>query len=375
MPERATPRPLSRQDLPRSSSVLPICTRALSRGGPLLLQRAVTVDGVGQFALGLPRLVEAGPASPRIAALPFTLRWGPHRLRLDVDTVVAGAAAARLLGVEDVPLAARPFSPTEQGLLGAVLASVLVALDPGPTGDDGGRPVRLELPGEGPLELGEAVGLELPLALADVKGSCTLWTSVAGARAIADERTGRGRNEVPALAWRDLALALHLVLATTELAAGELATLEPGDVVVCTGSGAPGLPHVPLRLRLGTWHAPAVLDASAGALRLTDKTSRFQPGAEMPAAKPLEPADASAATYSHAELLAQAPVRVTVELATLELPIAELTSLIAGGVVTTPDASLARVRLIAGGRVLAFGEVVDVGGELGVRVTELAAKP
>jgi type III secretion protein Q len=60
-----------------------------------------------------------------------------------------------------------------------------------------------------------------------------------------------------------------------------------------------------------------------------------------------------------------------VELARVELTVAQLASLRAGEVLTTGTMVGTQVALRAGDRVVARGELVDVEGELGVRILEL----
>lgn len=69
---------------------------------------------------------------------------------------------------------------------------------------------------------------------------------------------------------------------------------------------------------------------------------------------------------------ADAPIAVSVEIARFSLPLAELSAVQVGEVLTTGRAIGERVSLRAGDRVLATGELVDVDGEIGVRILELA---
>src|SRR5690606_14068738 len=71
------------------------------------------------------------------------------------------------------------------------------------------------------------------------------------------------------------------------------------------------------------------------------------------------------------ESLGDTPVLLTLELARFTLPLEEIASLAPGEVVRTGAAIGASVALRAGDRVVARGELVDVDGELGVRVLAL----
>jgi type III secretion protein Q len=67
-----------------------------------------------------------------------------------------------------------------------------------------------------------------------------------------------------------------------------------------------------------------------------------------------------------------APVELCVELARFVMPLEELASLRLGQVLFTGRAIGEHVTLRAGDRALARGELVDVEGELGVRISSLA---
>ena len=69
---------------------------------------------------------------------------------------------------------------------------------------------------------------------------------------------------------------------------------------------------------------------------------------------------------------ADAPIELCIELARFTLPLGELSALRAGEVLSTGRAIGERVTLSASGRAVARGELCEVEGEIGVRVTELA---
>lgn len=78
--------------------------------------------------------------------------------------------------------------------------------------------------------------------------------------------------------------------------------------------------------------------------------------------------ETTTATHPH---LADIEIDVSIELARLSLPLSEVAGLSPGVVVTTGRLLGERVAIRAGERVLAWGELVDVEGEVGVRVTEI----
>ncbi|HJL22850.1 MAG TPA: type III secretion system cytoplasmic ring protein SctQ, partial [Polyangiaceae bacterium LLY-WYZ-15_(1-7)] len=70
--------------------------------------------------------------------------------------------------------------------------------------------------------------------------------------------------------------------------------------------------------------------------------------------------------------LGDAPVEVAVELGRLRLSLAQLTALRPGELLSTGVPIGERVRLRAGDTILGEGELVDVEGEVGVRILHLA---
>lgn len=71
------------------------------------------------------------------------------------------------------------------------------------------------------------------------------------------------------------------------------------------------------------------------------------------------------------ETLGETPVTVNIEVARLELRLADLAALGVGEVLRTGRPLGAEVTLSVGERVIARGELVDVDGELGVQILEL----
>lgn len=72
------------------------------------------------------------------------------------------------------------------------------------------------------------------------------------------------------------------------------------------------------------------------------------------------------------EAMGDTPVQLTVELARLSVPLGELASLAPGAVLRTGRPLGEPVQLRAGDRVIGQGELVEVEGELGVRLLDLS---
>lgn len=71
--------------------------------------------------------------------------------------------------------------------------------------------------------------------------------------------------------------------------------------------------------------------------------------------------------------LAEVPLSIEIRLGEVSVPLAELLELQAGSVLTLDRSLEEPVEVLAGGKVIAHGEIVAVGDQLGVRILEVAA--
>jgi flagellar motor switch protein FliM len=149
----------------------------------------------------------------------------------------------------------------------------------------------------------------------------------------------------------------------------EVLALEPGDVVLLDHFGPKPVTGGPVWLRLGGGVIPGHLDGSGvtvlGSFHLRAQAMAQQPSDDndRPTPDATPPSDA---------LLRELPVQITCEIGRVTLSAREVLELRPGAVVPVGRPLAGPVDLTAGGRVLARGELVDVEGEIGVRVTELA---
>ncbi len=175
----------------------------------------------------------------------------------------------------------------------------------------------------------------------------------------------RSMGEVP--------LSLQVVAATASATRGDLSTLEPGDAWLA-GDGWT------VRRRDGgltgdvTLMAPGGSRGWCGQLRqdggivLRGRTMQESDGQDVsgtPASVP--------GSELPVDVLADVPVVVRVEVGSVTLSAREWASLQPGDVVLTGRRIAERVSLRVGGIEVARGELVDVEGELGVRIHELLA--
>lgn len=75
------------------------------------------------------------------------------------------------------------------------------------------------------------------------------------------------------------------------------------------------------------------------------------------------------------DLLGDVNMEVTVQLGTVTLTVRDLLALQEGSVVELDRAAGAAVDVLVNGRLLAHGDVVVIDDELGVRITEILARP
>ncbi len=84
-------------------------------------------------------------------------------------------------------------------------------------------------------------------------------------------------------------------------------------------------------------------------------------------------AAAEAATYSNFRLLADIPVRMSVEVGSTSLRLAEIMDLSEGSVVELDRQADELLDIMVNGTLVARGEVVTVNGRYGIRVVEIAS--
>jgi type III secretion system YscQ/HrcQ family protein len=162
----------------------------------------------------------------------------------------------------------------------------------------------------------------------------------------------------------DLPLSLEVVVAFTTARAADLASLRRGDAWV------PGAWTFDPRSRTG----PVWLVASGGERAVA--ASLVEGGRVVlrgePGQIPWSPTEDTMTQQPTAEALGDAPVVVRVEVGSAQMPAREWAELRAGDVVKLGRGVGEPVVLRAGGVEVARGELVQIDGELGVRIVELA---
>jgi type III secretion system YscQ/HrcQ family protein len=287
----------------------------------------------------------AGAGTGRARVGPAVVAAFSHALGgktwVEIDAALAVDLVARVLRIDEIP-APRPMTAAERGLL-AYLALL------------GLRPFagwRLEGVGEGLPAVPGAAMADLEVVVAD--GPRHLARLVAGVDTLVALPSSRPRWDRVARLER-VVLHLPVVLATARLLAADIRSLSAGDVVVLDAD-----PQSELRLGGGAF--PLAIDTD-----LLRVAGPYQPrGSRTPRAM-------GDAMDEKQDVLDGIPLELAAEIGRLRLSGRELLDLEPGTVLPLGRPLAAPIELTCDGRVVARGELVDVDGERGVRLTELLA--
>jgi flagellar motor switch/type III secretory pathway protein FliN len=222
------------------------------------------------------------------------------------------------------------------------------------------------------------------------KGECALWParvsagSYAGAAALIVPASLAKSERAQDSLWWSRASALEargrLVCARESIESSELGELFEGSLIVL---GAPlklhesGALEGPMLLSLGPVDCPVYFDGAAlrceGAPRARSKTMTHDDDASRSSAT-LEPQEDHAdgtGMSARTALLSTVLVEVEVVIARGQFSVGEVASWRPGEVLALPTRVGEPVEVHAGGKLFARGELCDVEGEVGVRITEL----
>jgi type III secretion protein Q len=301
------------------------------------------------FASAVARWFASRPRGGKLATLlggPVGARWigvmarapDPHAAVAEVRragvaiTVTASslpirALAQRLLGGPAELDAPRPLTVVEHAIwalaVAAGLADLGIAAEVWPLAGGGGAS-----PAATPITVG--IGVELP----GLAGPLTVTAQVPA------ELVMRAPPPRPPHGWR---LDLPIVVGRCALARASLAGLTAGDVVT-----------IERRLELVVGGGGIGLSALPGAVEARVVTEYV-------------PRDMALPDEAHFEL--------TVQLGTARMSLRELGELAIGQIVALGRPLAGPYEVRAAGRVVGHGELVDIAGELGVRIVSIAEQP
>jgi len=330
---------------------------ALARGAGLAARWELELPPLGSATvsvLGVRAIAEEG-RSPNPA---LALRCGAARGRLVVEAAFACRLVDAILGVPDGLRLARALGPAERGLLVGVLGGLLAPM---------GWSVALEAAPAAEPEMGAfALRLETPIGLGhlDVQLPSSSVGPVGGPDAqFLSERL----RLLPIVARFEIAQTRLRVVDLVGAAAGDAVVFE--DVAVTPlGAATPW----PARLVFAAGDAPswpAEIDPAGKVKIVGDAEMRKQEermsGSEDSQNGSIESSLDGAMTVA----LAAAPIEVVAELGRITLRGEELAGLAPGAVFTLGGRGT--LVLTAAGERWAEGEIVDVDGQLGIRITRV----
>jgi type III secretion system YscQ/HrcQ family protein len=200
--------------------------------------------------------------------------------------------------------------------------------------------------------------------------------------------------KLPALTWTDgdaLVVRAPIVVAEVGVSVAELEQLATGDVIVLPGLTAANAAHVQLAISphtaiIAEVEGDKLTVARAGkSMSNTDAATGAKPApAAKPAASAAKPGAAPAGTAAAAAAppepvvpaaaIEELPLRIVFDLGEIELSLAEVKALVPGQVIDLAREPGHAVRVSVNGRRIGAGEIVEIEGRLGVRITELAVR-
>jgi flagellar motor switch/type III secretory pathway protein FliN len=303
---------------------------------------------------GLDAATAPGPAA-LADVIVLAMARGGELGRLTLTSPFAARLIDAALGARGALSSARVLGPAERGVLVSLVAPVLDvigwSLGLGSAPEVAGARAPLALRIEGPFGTG-VLRLELPTST------------------VSPIDPGRSRAA-------DLPVVGRVEIAATRLRADSLVGLAPGDALVFDGHGAPAY--------LGdgeekTWEGRLAIGAYAASLRIGPRGVLQLAGNFQMTGTPIERTvaieregamDVSGPTEKAISVLAAAPIEVVAELARITLRGDEVLGLAPGVVLTVAVDRGQAITLRVGAEIWAEGELVDVDGELGVRVTRV----
>lgn len=314
--------------------------------------------------VALPRTTGLAPPSVFVRMRPASPERRP--ILLEIDALLAASVLDRVLGGEGKTA---PFSmaPTdvETGILLYFFGRVLAASN--------APSFRIEALSTRPAEAFEALGdgaqLVLPIRVrvGSQEGTVQIWAHEHDVQRLPVVAP----PDLPA-SLANLPISLAIVLGRATLPASALAGVAVGDALV--------LDRASVQVEGGSWTGTAQIRAPGGTgafvaalegdgLRIL---SFEAPSSPMLRGRSMNEIDE---TRRGIERMRDAPIELTVELGRFAMPLEELGALRPGEIVATGHRIGALVTLRVGDRVFATGELVDLEGEVAVRIVRLTGEP
>ncbi|QRO00411.1 type III secretion system cytoplasmic ring protein SctQ [Archangium violaceum] len=345
---------------------------------------------------------------------------GPHRGRavLEVELALAHAAVDALLGGAGEAVGLRPLTDIEEGVAGFVLLEALKALGPGM--DPGQPKLRMEGVARGVDEAVARLGEEGPVLVVQLRarlgshdGVVRLFVpsgvlDVMEPAQVAEQRRVQLRADVQSHLGRlsSTRAWLRAEIGYAEISSRDLSSLRVKDVVLVDSltarpdRGEEGTARLRLGLgRVGCLDAQVLVEEGLYRARITAVVlgeqsfqRRVPSEADEAAAEslgesgegedeeftnpemnnPMSESGALDDRMDAGDLLGDIPLQISVELARVPVTADQVVSMRVGQVIELSRAPGEPVDLSVNGKVIARGELVEVEGQLGVRVLSLA---
>lgn len=296
-----------------------------------------------------------------------------RRGRVSIDRWLALNVLARTLGLP-LPRSLRRLGPGEKGILAGHLAALLTFAS-----------------GRLSVDLIDAPAAPAPNALvglafqAEAAGACGPVRLDVPAEWLANAWDGWSAGLAPAemaAAAARLLTTARIEIADTTLPLSACAGSRMADTVVFEGQRSPAADgETPARIRIGDFVADGLLQGDGAIVYLGPFIPARRRDSAGQAARAFELAGIverqimdSGPDDPKFEVLAAAPVEVVAELGRLTLRGDEVLGLERGSVLAF-NQRRGLVDLVIGGRIWARGELVNVDGELGVRISEMSPSP
>lgn len=323
----------------------------------------------------------------------------PHKVLVELDPALAAWAVERLLGGREAQAAGRMLRPPTELELGVLSFLALQVVQAFGRGMVGGQELALRLErlvGESAEWLGfgeqsaQFVGLGMRVQLGERLGYLRILLPESlvqghfGGRlpdaSGSAQNLARMRRALQALP--EVEVPVRVLGAQLALGADDIANVEPGDIIVLENHQlklGPGGVSGQVTLLLGRGRHGSItarLYEELGEAKLEVSAIAEQPQPEeIDMDEASAPASESAAPEDNlpqtAGLLREVDAPVAVELGRIRLSTAQVVRLRAGQVLRLARAATDPVDLVVGGKLFARGELIEVDGELGVRLTHV----
>lgn len=189
--------------------------------------------------------------------------------------------------------------------------------------------------------------------------------------------TGWTKDAADLAALQDLAIDPRVLLAEHRLPAGAIERIGAGTVIVpdaprfnCDGEGTLRIAGVTIQV---LYQAPAALTIRhlEGSVNAEDfNEDEYDEPSGDDAGSDGGPSDAEASSSAlSADVLRGYPVTLEFELGRLQMKLGDLATLGVGAILSVAEGSPSAIAIVAGGKKLGRGEIVDIGGQLGIRIT------